>query len=67
MNDQQQEPDRSAEAGGQVELGMQSVKFRGIRPSDMRWIVGAASFTIVMLGIRFAAQAIADIINAIKP
>ena len=46
---------------------MRKIKVHGIRPSDLKWIIGAASFTIVMLGLRFAAQAIADIINAINP
>ena len=67
MTQQQTDPNSSDEAGGRFELSMQEIKVHGIRPSDIKWIVGAASFTITMLGLRFAAQAIADIINAINP
>ena len=67
MTEHQPETDPYAEARASVELSMRKIKVRGINPSDLKWIMGAASFTIVMLGLRFAAQAIADIINAINP
>ena len=53
--------------GGRFVVSWNEVQIHGIKPNQLKWIIGAAAFTIVMLGLRFAAQAIADIINAINP
>ena len=66
MNNNQTDPKRTNGNGGRFVASWNEIQIQGLKPNQLKWIVGAASFTIVMLGIRFAAQAIADIINAIK-
>ena len=67
MNSNQQDQKRNNGDRGRLVASWNEIQIHGIKPNQLKWIVGAASFTIVMLGIRFAAQAIADILNAIKP
>ena len=67
MNSNQQDQKRNNGDRGRLVASWNEIQIHGIKPNQLKWIVVAASFTIVMLGIRFAAQAIADILNAIKP